>query len=71
MKPISSFIGLRLAVYAAAGVTLAALAVAPGARADIVYSGPLTLAVPMNIDGLYLDLVTGREFREFFHRVRH
>lgn len=50
----------RLATYAAAGAAAAAASVVSGARADIVYSGPLTLAVPFNNRGIYLDLVTGQ-----------
>ena len=56
---INSRLDLRLAAYAAAGVALAAPALIPTANADIIYSGPLTLAVPMTLDGLYLDFVTG------------
>ena len=50
------------------GVTAAAVAAAGGAgivgttatvEADIVYSGPINLAVPDTIDGLYLNVVTG------------
>ena len=50
---------LRLAAYAAAGAAAATAVAAPSAQADIVYSGPVTIAVPMTIDGVYLDLVTG------------
>ena len=50
----------RLAAYAAAGAAAATASVAPSARANIVYSGPLTLAVPFNNSGVYLDLATGQ-----------
>ena len=50
---------LRLAAYAAAGAALAGPALAPSAQASVVYSGPVTIAVPNTIDGVYLDLVTG------------
>ena len=50
----------RLSTYATlAGVALAAPALAPSAKAAIVYSGPLTLAIPNSIDGLYINFVTG------------
>ena len=56
MKTISSSIDLRLAAYAAAGVALAAPAMTPTAKADIIYSGPLTLNVPTTtVDGIYLN----------------
>ena len=56
---INPRLDLRLAAYAAAGVALAAPALTPTAKADIVYSGPLTIAVPMTLDGVYIDFVTG------------
>jgi hypothetical protein len=50
----------RLAGYTTlAGVTLAASAAAPNARAAIVWSGPIFINIPSNIDGIYLNLVTG------------
>ncbi len=57
---------LRLAAYAAAGVALAAPAITPSAQADIVYSGPLNLAVPNTLNGIYLDLATGATSTSFF-----
>ncbi len=63
MKSISPSIhprlDLRLAAYAAAGVALAAPAMSPSAKADIVYSGPLTLNIPSTTAGIYLNVVTG------------
>ena len=56
---IGSHFDTRLAAYAAAGIALAAPVITPGARADIIYSGPLSVAVPNNIGGIYLDLSTG------------
>ena len=50
------------------GTTTAAVAVATGvgvmgtateAQADIVYSGPVNIVIPDNIDGIYMNLVTG------------
>lgn len=35
------------------------LTVSAGRAATIVYSGPLNIAVPLNLDGLYLNLYTG------------
>ncbi len=65
--PLSSHkLDLRLAAYAAAGVALAAPAMSPSARADIVYSGPLTLSLPNDSNGIYLDLVTGATATAFF-----
>ncbi len=73
MKPrkqsaLSPGVSARLTTYAA--VTSAALAAtaatAPRAQADVIYSGPLALAVPNNIGGIYLDLVTGQTATAFF-----
>ncbi len=50
---------LRLAAYAAAGVALAAPAMSSTAQAAVVSSGPLSLAVPQTLAGIYLDLATG------------
>lgn len=47
---------LRGAVAVTAIGTL--LAAAP-AHAELIYSGPVSIAVPDNIDGVYVDLVTG------------
>ena len=54
----NSRLDFRLAAYAAAGVAVAAAA-APGAKAAVVYSGPVSISVPQTLDGVYLDLVTG------------
>ena len=56
---LGSRLDLRLAAYAAAGTAVAAAAVAPSAQATVVYSGPVSLTVPNNISGIYLNLVTG------------
>lgn len=49
----------RLTAYAAAGLALTATtATLSKARAAIVYSGPLSLVVPQNSGGIYLNLVT-------------
>ena len=53
-------LNLRLAAYATAGAAAAGVTAAPSARAAIVYSGPLNIAVPFNNAGIYLDLVTNR-----------
>jgi MYXO-CTERM domain-containing protein len=37
----------------------AATVVASGAQAAIVYSGVVNIAIPLNIDGVYMNLVTG------------
>ncbi|MEZ6235223.1 MAG: hypothetical protein R3B68_13625 [Phycisphaerales bacterium] len=37
----------------------AAAAVATTASAGVVYSGPVSIVIPDNIDGLYMDMVTG------------
>lgn len=63
---VGSHLDTRLAAYAAAGIAIAAPALAPSAKAAVVYSGPLTLAVPQNIDGIYLDLATGQTGTAFF-----
>lgn len=50
----------RLSTYATlAGVALTAPALAPSVKASIVSSGPLTLAIPNTIDGVYINFVTG------------
>ena len=49
-------LNLRLAAYATA---VAAAAAAPEAHAAVVYSGPVSIAVPDTLTGVYLDLVTG------------
>ena len=54
-----SKLDLRLAAYVAAGAALASPALTPTAKADIIVSGPLTLAVPQTADGLYINFVTG------------
>ena len=54
----SNKLDLRLAAYAAAGAALAAPAMSPGAKAAVVYSGPVSIAVPNTFGGIYLDLVT-------------
>ncbi len=53
----SSLIDSRLGAYAA--LATVALATPVAANADIVYSGLLNLSVPANIDGVYLNFVTG------------
>ncbi|MEJ0088526.1 MAG: PEP-CTERM sorting domain-containing protein [Limisphaerales bacterium] len=50
-------IDARLTAYAA--LATVALAAPVAAKADIVYSGLLNLNVPANIDGVYLNFVTG------------
>ena len=48
----------RITTYAAlAGVTLAA---APGAKAEIIYSGPVNINIPSTVTGIYLNVVTGQ-----------
>ena len=47
----------RLAAYAASGAAIVT-ATAPGTKAAIVYSGPVSVAVPQTSEGVYLDLVT-------------
>lgn len=47
----------RLAACAAAAG--ASLAVVPASHADIVYSGPVSIGIPDNIDGIYMNIVTG------------
>ena len=59
ISPLNSRLDLRLAAYAAAGAAVATVAIAPDAGATVVYSGPTTITVPNNVDGIYLDLVTG------------
>ena len=55
--PLAPRIDSRLAAYAAlAGVALAAPAVA---KADIVYSGPVSINVPSTTSGIYINFVTG------------
>ena len=50
----------RLAAYTTlAGATLAVSAAAPVARAAIVWSGPIFINIPSDIDGIYLNVVTG------------
>lgn len=45
-------------VLATAAAAAALLAMAP-AHATLVYSGPVNIAIPDNIDGIYLNVVTG------------
>ena len=45
------------AVAAATGIGV--MGNAPQAEADIVYSGPVNIAIPDNIDGIYMNIVTG------------
>lgn len=49
------FPGALVAMTALAGL----MAVAAPAHAVLVYSGPVSIAVPDNIDGVYLNVVTG------------
>ena len=52
----------RLDVHFAALAAVAVVAVVGGAQkaeAAVVYSGPLNIAIPNTIDGLYINLVTG------------
>lgn len=51
----SRFPGALVAMTALAGL----MAVAAPAQAVVVYSGPVNIAVPDNIDGVYLNVVTG------------
>ncbi len=55
---LNSRLDFRLAAYAAAGAAIVT-ATAPGAEAAVVYSGPVSIAVPATTEGVYLDLVTG------------
>jgi MYXO-CTERM domain-containing protein len=49
----------RLDAHFAACAVVAAAAAAGGADAAIVYSGIRNIAIPANIDGVYLNLITG------------
>lgn len=49
----------RLDAHFAACAVVAAAAAAGGADAAIVYSGIRNIAIPANVDGVYLNLVTG------------
>lgn len=50
----------RLAAYTAvAGAALAAAATPSNARADIIFSGPINLAVPNTGDGIYINFLNG------------
>ncbi len=50
----------RLASYTAmAGAALAATAATPTASANIIYSGPLNVAVPQTSAGIYFNFLTG------------
>lgn len=50
---------LGMTAAAVAATTGVGLIDAPQAAADIVYSGPVNIAIPDNIDGIYMNLVTG------------
>jgi hypothetical protein len=50
---------LGMTAAAVAATTGAGLVDAPQAAADIVYSGPVNIVIPDNIDGIYMNLVTG------------
>ena len=59
-SPLTSCLDSRLTAYAAAATAaLAVVTTATPAKATVITSGPLNLAVPQNIDGIYLNLVTG------------
>jgi hypothetical protein len=54
----------RIGVKPSAAVALTAIALVSGlaatsAQAVVVYSGPVSIAVPDNLDGIYLNVVTG------------
>lgn len=56
--PLSSLLDARLVAYAAVAAAGTAIVPTP-VQAAVVSSGPLNLAVPQNIDGIYLNFVTG------------
>lgn len=49
-------VDMHLALCAAAGASFAGVR---SAEADIIYSGPVYYNIPSNLDGLYLNVVTG------------
>lgn len=60
LQNINSRIDRKLAAFATlAGAALAAPALAPSAEATIVYSGVVNIAVPVTVQGIYLNVVTG------------
>lgn len=56
---INPRLDLRLAAYAAAGAALAAPAASHTVNASVVTSGPVNIAIPNTIDGIYFNFVTG------------
>ena len=59
LTPLSSRLDSRLAAYAAVATAALAAPALPTTEAAVISSGPLNLAVPQNLDGIYLNLVTG------------
>jgi hypothetical protein len=59
LTPLSSRLDSRLAAYAAVATAALAAPALPTTDAAVITSGPLNLAVPQNLDGIYLNLVTG------------
>ena len=59
---LSRKVDARLTAYTAlAGAALASTAaMLPEAKADIIYSGPVTIGVPATTAGIYLNLATGQ-----------
>jgi len=57
MTALKSRLGRHFAVVAAAAA--AAGGIATSASASIIYSGPVNIAIPNNIDGVYMNVVTG------------
>jgi hypothetical protein len=55
--PKSGALGRRLAKHFAALAIPAVLV--PAAQAQIVWSGPVNINVPSNIDGVYMNVLTG------------
>lgn len=49
----------RLAAYAAVATAALAAPILPTAEAAVVYSGPVNINIPSNLNGVYLNVVTG------------
>lgn len=59
MSTLKSRLNKHFAVAAVAAAGAAAVGVTQNADADIVYSGAVNIPIPNNIDGVYMNIVTG------------
>ena len=59
MKALKASVNSRLAAYAAVGTVAAVTGVATTSNAAVVYVDPADITIPNNIDGIYVNFVTG------------